>query len=601
MTTRNKQAGSRLTKGGPLLAVGEMTENEATELLCRHAQLRSATPEELSWLSSQLGRLPLALVQAAGFVQENDLTVPEYSHLLAQNEEHFLDLLSEDFGAHGRNSETPDATTRTLFLSFEQIQDRNPLAAEILSLMTFFDRQGVPWDFLSIYQTNLYGSGPTREIELTKALGVLAAFSLIVRAMDQTYSMHRLVQLATWRWLKRKGIAQKFAENALLVVSQVYAFYPHTNLDNLDVCKELLPHVFAVLKEPTEAPDKKLARASLLTNVAGFLDLGNWVVAELLFTQALDIRKELLGGKLDDHALKCIHGISQSYYRQRRLDEAEPLLMRVIEASSGVADETYPNALLLSVTTLALVYAERKQWNEAKDLQIELFLIARDLQGSTHLNTLHWMADVATTTYFLKDFEATEALDSLVMEGYKAELGEDHFMTMMAMGCLGGTMIARGNYFSELTKLRYLLRAATQINWECPWDDLDDKLEEDVDRLSSLYDENRLEEVRTSAQCATKAEVEEAPEWESYIPVVRKIRELFANCTRPGLWEDAEPLPADAVKGFKEEHIPGDPMMINTGEGQEATEGLFNFRERCDDLRRRVLDLPGSSVTYPGI
>ena len=226
MTTRNKQAGSRLTKGGPLLPVAEMTENEATELLCRHAQLRSATPEDLSWLSSQLGRLPLALVQAAGFVQENDLTVSEYSDLLEQNEEHFLDLLSEDLGVHGRDSETPDATTRTLFLSFEQIQERNPLAAEILSPMTFFDRQGVPWDFLFTYHANLYGPIPTREIELTKALGVLTAFSLVVRAMDQTYSIHRLVQLATGKWLKKKGMAQHFAENALLIVSQAYAFTP---------------------------------------------------------------------------------------------------------------------------------------------------------------------------------------------------------------------------------------------------------------------------------------------------------------------------------------------------------------------------------------
>ena len=350
--------------------------------------------------------------------------------------------------------------------------------------------------------------------------------------------------------------------------------------------------MFAVLKEPTESPDKKLARASLLTNVAGLLDLGNWVVAELFFTQALDIRKELLGGKLDDHALKCIHGIAQSYYRQRRLDEAEPLLMQVIEASSGVADETYPNALLLSVTTLALVYAERKEWEDAKDLQIQLFLIARDLQGSTHLNALHRMADLATTTYFLKDFEATNALDSLVMEGYKAALGEDYFMTMMAMGCLASTMIAGGNYFSELTKLRYLLRTATQTNWECPWDEMDDKLEEDVDKLSTLYDEDRLEEVRTSAQYATKAEVEEPPEWENYIPVVRKIRELFANCTRPGLWEEAEPLPAETVKGSKEDNECGDPMVIDTGDGHDNNEGPFDFRQRCGHLRQRVFAVP---------
>ncbi|EAQ84532.1 hypothetical protein CHGG_08546 [Chaetomium globosum CBS 148.51] len=541
-----------------------------------------------------VGALPLALVQAAGFVQENDLTVSEYSELLETNEEHFLDLLSEEYGDHGRDPETPDAATRTLFLSFEQIQERNPLAAEILSLMTLFDRQEVPWDFLTTYHTNTYGSRPTQEVELTKALGVLTAFSLIVRAMDQTYSMHRLVQLATWKWLKRKGMAQHFAENALLVVSQAYAFYPYTNLDNLDVCKEFLPHVFAALKEPTVSPDKKLARASLLASVAGFLDLGNWVVVELLFTQALDIRKELLGGGLDDHALKCIHGIAQSYYRQSRLDEAEALLMQVIEASSKVADEMYPNTLLLSVTTLALVYGERKQWKQARDLQIQLYVIARDMQGETHLNALHRMSDFATTLYFVNHLAAAAEADTMVMEGYKAALGEDHFTTMMAKGCLAGTLIAQSN-FREIRKIRYLLLAATQTNWECPWDDIDNKLEDDVDRLSTLYGEDRLDDVRASAESAAKAEVEELPEWEKYMPVVKKTRETFVKCTRPGLWEEAEPLPVEAIKTFQEENNCGDAMVIDTADGQHNVGGVFNFRQRCDDLRRRVFALTRSN------
>lgn len=596
VTTRNKQAGLRLTKGGPLLPVGEMTENEATELLSQYAQLRRATFDELSWLSAQLERLPLALVQAAGFVQENDLTVSEYSELLEQNEQHFLDLLSEDFEGHGRDPETPDATTKTLFLSFEQIQGRNPLAAELLSLMTFFDRQGVPWDFLCTYHTNRYGPSQTVEIELTKALGVLSAFSLVVRAMDQTYSMHRLVQLATWKWLKKKGVAQNFAETALLVVSQAYSFYHYTKLENLDVCKDLLPHVFAVLKEPTETPDKKLARATLLTNVAGFLDLGSWFVAEVLFTQALDIRKELLGGKVDDHALKCIHGIAQSYYRQGRLDEAEPLLLQVIEASRGVADDMFPNALLLSVTTLALVYGERGLWKYAKHLQVELFHIAKDVQGGDHLNTIHRTADIATTVYFLKDFATAEVVDDVVVRGYSAALGVDHFMTMMAMGCLAGSLIAQKKY-QDISRIRDLLLAATQKDWGSPWHDTDDKLEENVDRLSTLCGEDRLDEVRASAESATKAEVEERPEWEDYVPVVSKIRESFSKCTRQGLWEDAEPLPAEMVKGVREEIDCGDAMVIDAGDGQHNSGGVFDCRERYDDLRQRVFILAARKST----
>jgi hypothetical protein len=51
------------------------------------------------------------------------------------------------FETVGRDSETPRAVTQAWIISFEQIQQQNAVAGELLSLMAFFDRQAIAADF----------------------------------------------------------------------------------------------------------------------------------------------------------------------------------------------------------------------------------------------------------------------------------------------------------------------------------------------------------------------------------------------------------------------------------------------------------------------
>ena len=77
VTTRNKVAGSRLTRVGCLIEVGEMNENELEQLLGNKLKADNLDPNDLSRLASRLERLPLALAQAASFIQEQRISVIE--------------------------------------------------------------------------------------------------------------------------------------------------------------------------------------------------------------------------------------------------------------------------------------------------------------------------------------------------------------------------------------------------------------------------------------------------------------------------------------------------------------------------------------------
>ncbi|KAL2138813.1 hypothetical protein VTI28DRAFT_6196 [Corynascus sepedonium] len=163
ITTRNRQTGSKLTKGKRLIEIGEMDEEETAELLRTRLDGINTISCESSALSSRLEHLPLALVQASAFMQENCLTINDYLQLLDKSDQHFVDLLSEEFETEGRDWETPRAVGETWILSFEQIQRQNAFAGELLSLMSLFDRQAIPLDFLYHYSEQL-GEEKIREI-----------------------------------------------------------------------------------------------------------------------------------------------------------------------------------------------------------------------------------------------------------------------------------------------------------------------------------------------------------------------------------------------------------------------------------------------------
>jgi len=268
VTTRNKQAGLKLTKGRPLIEVTGMNPEDTTMLLQEQLHGIDFTPDEASSLSSRLEHLPLALVQAAAFIQENTITINKYLNLLNKSDQHLIDLLSEEFETVGRDSEAPRTVTEAWILSFDQIQRQNVLASELLSLMSFFDRQGIPLEFLSQYCKQRKGQVAVGEVELEKAIGILKAFSFVAEEAGSQFNIHRLVHLVTWKWLVKEKEVSWFLEQALITLSQVY---PYGNYETRAICSAYLPHAYSVLKfDGCGSRDGRLARATILHNKASF-------------------------------------------------------------------------------------------------------------------------------------------------------------------------------------------------------------------------------------------------------------------------------------------------------------------------------------------
>ncbi|KAB5511470.1 hypothetical protein GE09DRAFT_1270301, partial [Coniochaeta sp. 2T2.1] len=432
VTTRNKETGSRLANGKRPIEVGQMDEDESHQLLRAKLDDEELDRDELLVLSSRLEYLPLALVQATAFIQENTIPVSEYLRLLGQSDQELVNLLSEEFKTVGRDSETPRAVTETWILSFEQIQRQNRFAGELLSLMSLFDRQAIPLAFLSQYSEQQNQSPPS-QVQLTKALGVLKAFSFVTEDKGLGFDMHRLIQLVTRKWLVRKSTIRQFATQAISTVSHNYPYGSH---ENRAICGTYLAHAHAVLKlEGTGSRDEGLAKASLLHRAAGYFDYhGQWKDAEEFLVQATEVRRELLGEE-HPNTLTIIGNLALTYRNQGRWKEAESLGVQVLEVRKRVLGEEHPETLT-SMADLALTYSDQGRWKEAESLGAQVLEVRKRVLGEEHPETLTSMANLTSTWHIQGRVDESLRLMEQCVQLRLRVLGLDHPHTMSSSSTL---------------------------------------------------------------------------------------------------------------------------------------------------------------------
>ncbi|KAH7304549.1 hypothetical protein B0I35DRAFT_149874 [Stachybotrys elegans] len=354
-TTRDKQLGVRLAKGQKPVEVTQMDDNESVQLLRTKLDNTGTASTDLSLLASRLEYLPLALAQAASFIQETCITASAYLQLLGDSDKNTVHFLSKEFETVGRDSSAPRAVAQTWILSFQQIKQQHVLASELLSFMSLLDRQEIPVEFLSSYNKQKESEEPSdnTDIALTEALGVLKAFSFVAENNNGSYDMHRLVQLGTRKWLISCGTISQFGKEALLVVSHLY---PYGTYETRTTCAAYLSHANSVLRLcEFKSEEEAEAKASLLHCMAGYLSFeGKWSDAEGLNIEARRLRTDLFG-ESNHSTLASMANLASTFWKQGRWEEAEKLEVQVMETRKTKLRVDHPTTLT-SMANLTSTY-----------------------------------------------------------------------------------------------------------------------------------------------------------------------------------------------------------------------------------------------------
>jgi hypothetical protein len=242
---------------GHVLDVPVLDTDVAADLLVT----RTGDPDRAAaWdLAEKLGGLPLALEQAAAYMEMTGTTLARYLVLFQDRR---ADLL-----ARGEAAGHPANVTATLGLALSRLEAQAPGAAGVLRLLAFLAPEPVPLNLLLADERAAAqmdpeaagGIGPLLGDPLAAGDAIIALrrYSLVAPAGDGLVLVHRLVQAVTRDLLAAEAAAQwqqaaiSLLEAAVPADPDVPTAWP--------TCAVLLPHARAVL-DPTSSGIWRIAR-----------------------------------------------------------------------------------------------------------------------------------------------------------------------------------------------------------------------------------------------------------------------------------------------------------------------------------------------------
>ncbi|KAL3428796.1 purine and uridine phosphorylase [Aspergillus tetrazonus] len=238
-TTRFQKVASKLAMQD-VFRVPEMDEARGLELLNERLVDKSLLQdrEQAALLLKQLVYLPLAIMQAASYINANRLsTLADYISFLTAKEEEMIDLLNEEFEDDWRPHNTTIPVAATWLISFEQIQRINPLATDILSFMACIEPAEIPESLLPL------PLAASRKAWV-ESIGILEGYAFVTRRPTKSFHLHRLVHLATRNWLRKIG---SLSEWTLTTLTRLEEIFPNDDHTNREKWKTYSPHVLGLL------------------------------------------------------------------------------------------------------------------------------------------------------------------------------------------------------------------------------------------------------------------------------------------------------------------------------------------------------------------
>ncbi|KAN0083379.1 hypothetical protein V8E54_002467 [Elaphomyces granulatus] len=532
-TTRNQQVATSLV-GPEVISIHEMDDKMATDLL-RASLIRKDLVNDsqtTTQLLHQLSCLPLAIIQAASYLNQTGISVATYLSLLEREENEMVELLSQDFEDEWRYAESKNPVAVTWLISFHQIQRLNCMAADYLSFMSCIDPRDIPLSLLP---------PDSSQVKQQNALGLLKAYSFITgQADDQTVSLHRLVHLATRNWLQTGGTLEQWMVNTGNRVGDIFPSNAH---ENRILWRKYLPHALFVLQSK-EFQNDKWDREDLVQKVAQCLySDGRYHEAEVLFNEVFEKRRKRLKND-DEEMLSSTAWMASTYQEQGRWTEAEKLEVQVMETLKTVLGPEHPDTMT-SMGRLALIYMDQGRWTEAEKLHVQVMETRKTILGPEHPDHLTSMSNLASTYRNQGRWTEAEKLFVRVMETEKTVLGPEHPDTLTDMGELASTFWNQGRWTeAEKLDVQVIETRKTVLGPEHP-----DTLTTMHNLASTYQDQGRwMEAEKLFVQVMGMRKTVLGPE---HPDTLTSMGELASTYRDQGRWMEAEKLFVQVIETSK--------------------------------------------------
>jgi tetratricopeptide (TPR) repeat protein len=245
---------------------------------------RDDPTSDFDGLAAALGDLPLALEQAAAYLEETATPTGEYLILLATHAKELFRL--------GRPATTEQTIATTWTVSLQRLRQQTPAAEDLLMLYAFLAPDDIPRSLPTKHPDMLperLAATVRAPLAYQQAIGALRRYSLIKTSEDgNALSVHRLVQAVTRQQLN--DVQEHQWRTAALHLLRAAFPNRHTDPDAWPDYARLLPHVVAVT-DHASAGDIDVDKTNWLLTQAGLylLQRADYRQARSLFERVLAI------------------------------------------------------------------------------------------------------------------------------------------------------------------------------------------------------------------------------------------------------------------------------------------------------------------------
>ena len=398
-------------------------------------------------LADMLGGLPLALEQAAAYVQATGNTLAGYLAMFRQRRPELL--------GRGEPTGYPGTVATTWILAFDDVQRAAPDAAGLLRLLAFCAPEAIPLRLLLQPRPGLADRlgeqvapvlGPLLEDELTAgdAIGALRRYSLVTPVGGGSVSVQRLVQAVTADQMSTE-LTSQWRQAAAAVIE---AALPADLEDpaTWPAFAALLPHAQTALDPASDG----------MYTIARYLGVaGNYAAARDLQQQVLEARETDLG---PEHPRTLIARDNLSFWTGRAGDAAaaRDQYAALLPDMERVLGPEHPGTLTAR-DNLASWTGEAGDAAAARDQYAALLPDMERVLGPEHPGTLTARDNLASWTGEAGDAAAARDQYAALLPDMERVLGPEHPGTLTARdnlarwtGEAGDAVAARDQYAALL-------------------------------------------------------------------------------------------------------------------------------------------------------
>jgi transcriptional regulator with XRE-family HTH domain len=280
------------------------------------ADIREAAAQLVELLDGH----PLALDQAGAYIEETKVSFTDYIERYRAERRKLLNRRKAQVSKH---TDHPESVVVTFELCFANAHEQYPLASDILNFCAFLQPDAIPEELFQHEDNFKYGT-----TVFDDCFATLLRYSLIRRnTQDQTFSMHRLVQIVL---IDAMSSDLQKQERILVVRTLCLAFFDNLNSsDNLLLNERLLPHILVCATWAYDVlawtPDVGAIVGLVFNQASNHLhERGQVSEAEFLKERGL-VHYDAYLGLEHPATLSTINELAVIYGNQGKHDKAEPL------------------------------------------------------------------------------------------------------------------------------------------------------------------------------------------------------------------------------------------------------------------------------------